>query len=39
MGFFEKQKECNSKKRIVVLHSGECNSIFLLHSWKIELSI
>ena len=39
MGFIEKQKECNSKKRIVLLHSGECNSIFLLHSWEIELSI
>ena len=39
MGFFEKQKECNSKKRIVLLHSGECNSIFRLHSWEIELSI
>ena len=21
------------------MHSGECNSIFLLHSWEIELSI
>ena len=39
MGFIEKQKECNSKKRIVLLHSGECNSILLLHSWEIELSI
>ena len=39
MGFIEKQEECNSKKRIVLLHSGECNSIFLLHSWEIELSI
>ena len=36
---FEKQKECNSKKRIVLLHSRECNSIFLLQSWEIELSI
>ena len=39
MGFIEKQKECNSKKRIVLLHPGECNSILLLHSWEIELSI
>ena len=39
MEFIEKQKECNSKKRIVLLHSGECNSILLLHSWEIELSI
>ena len=39
MWFIEKQKECNSKKRIVLLHSGECNSILLLHSWEIELSI
>ena len=39
MGFIEKQKECNSKKRIVFLHSGECNSKILLHSWEIELSI
>ena len=37
--FIEKQKECNSKKRIVLLHSGGCNSILLLHSWEIELSI
>ena len=28
-----------SQKRIVLLHSGECNSILLLHSWEIELSI
>ena len=27
------------QKRIVLLHSGECNSILLLHSWEIELSI
>ena len=39
MGFIEKQKECNSKNRIVFLHSGECNSILLLHSWEIELPI
>ena len=39
MGFIEKQKECNRKKRIVLLHSGGCNSILLLHSWEIELSI
>ena len=38
-GIYWKQKECNSKKRIVLLHSGECNSIFLLPSWEIELSI
>ena len=24
---------------MVLLHSGECNSILLLHSWEIELSI
>ena len=39
MGFIEKQKERNSKKHIVLLHSGECNSILLLHSLEIELSI
>ena len=39
MGFIEKQEECNSKKRIVLLHSAEYNSILLLHSWEIELSI
>ena len=37
--FWETYKECNGKKRIVLLHSGECNSIFLLHPWEIELSI
>ena len=39
MRFIKKQKKCNSKKRIVLLHSGECNSILLLRSWEIELSI
>ena len=24
---------------MVLLHSGDCNSILLLHSWEIELSI
>ena len=35
----EKEKKCNSKKHIVLLHYGECNSILLLHSWEVELSI